>query len=102
MGQAVSELWKTLWNMRNTQKEYAFEINGVWYGSDHEVDHDGDSAIFEDFGIGNAYIASITLGLYADDVPEGAEIRRYVRLVNGNQASEWLSKGVFYDMYITY
>ena len=36
------------------------------------------------------------MGLYADDIPKGAEIKRYVRLVNGNQVSEWLPKGVFY------
>lgn len=96
MGQAVSELWKTLWNMRNTQREYAFEINGVWYGPDEEVEHNCDGAVFEDFGIGNAYIASLSLGLYADNIPRGAEIRRFVRLVNGDMVSEWLPKGVFY------
>ena len=96
MGQNVSELWKTLWNMRNTRHEYAFEISGVWYGSDHEVEHSADGALFEDFGIGNAYIASLALGLYANDVPKGAEIRRYVRLVNGDIVSEWLPKGVFF------
>lgn len=96
MGQAVSKLWETLWNMENTQKEYAFEINGVWYGKENEVTHDGDGAIFEDYGIGNAYIASISLGLFADDIPRGAEIKRYVRLVNGEQVSEWLQKGLFY------
>ena len=96
MGQAVSELWKTLWNMRNTRREYAFEINGVWYGPEQEVEHSADSSLFEDFGIGNAYVASLTLGLYASDIPRGAEIKRYVRLVNGEQISEWLPKGVFY------
>ena len=96
MGQAVSELWGKLWNMSNTQREYAFEINGVWYGPDHEVEHSADGSLFEDFGIGNAYISSLTLGLYADDVPKGAEIKRYVRLVNGDLVSEWLPKGVFF------
>ena len=96
MGQNVSELWKTLWNMGNTEQEFGFEINGVWYGSDQEVEHSVDGALFEDFGIGNAYTASLSLGLYADDVPKGAEIKRFIRLVNGDQASEWLPKGVFY------
>lgn len=96
MGQAVSDLWVTLWNTKNTRREYAFEIDGEWYGPDSEVEHNSDSSLFEDLGIGNAYIASLSLGLYADDIPKGAEIRRYVRLVNGDQVSEWLPKGVFY------
>ncbi len=96
MAQNVSELWKTLWEIRNTQREYAYAINGQWYGNADVVEHSGDSSIYEEFGIGNAYIASINLGLYADDIPKGAEIKRYVRLVNGDQVSEWLPKGVFY------
>ena len=96
MGQNVSELWKKLWNMRNTRREYAYEINGVWYGADQVTEHDSEGAVFEDFGIGNAYITSLTLGLYADDIPRGAEIKKYVRLVNGEQTSEWLPKGTFY------
>lgn len=96
MAQTTSELWKSLWEMRNTRQEYAYEINGIWYGDQEVVEHGGDSAIYEEFGIGNAYIASLSIGLYADDIPKGAEIKRYVRLVNGDQVSEWLPKGVFY------
>ena len=96
MAQNTSELWKTLWAMRNTRVEYAYEINGVWYGEADVVDRDGDSALYEEHGIGNACIASISLGLYADDIPKGAQIKKYVRLVNGDQSSEWLQKGVFY------
>lgn len=97
MAQNVSELWKTLWGMRNTQREYAFTINGTWYGEDDVVERRSDAALYEEYGIGNAYIASLNLELYADDIPEGAEIKRFVRLVNGDQASEWLQKGVFYS-----
>lgn len=96
MGQSVSELWKTLWNTEGTGKEYAFEINGVWYGKEAEVDHDTEAALFEDYGIGNAYIGSLRLGLYAPTIPKGAEIKRHVRLVNGDTVSEWIPKGVFY------
>ena len=96
MGQSVSELWKTLWNMGNTEKEYAFKIAGVAYYKDKIVEHNADDALFEDFGIGNAYIASLKLGVYADDIPKGAKIERFVRLVNGDQVSEWIPKGVFY------
>ena len=96
MGQAVSELWKTLWSKRDTQREYAFTINGVWYGPEQVVEHNGEASLYGEFSIGNAYIASLSLGLYAEDIPKRAEIRRYVRLVNGEQVSEWIPKGIFY------
>lgn len=96
MGQAVSALWESLWNMKGTERQFAFEINGVWYGPENEVEHSADGSIFEEFGVGNAYIASLTLGLYADNIPKGAEIKRFVRLINGDNVSEWLPKGVFY------
>lgn len=96
MGQAVSKLWETLWNTRDTRREYAFEINGVWYGPEKEVEHSVESALYEDFSIGNAYTSSITVNLYADDIPKGAKIKRFVRIVNGDTVSEWLPKGVFF------
>lgn len=96
MAQTTSELWKTLWGMRNTQIEYAFTINGTWYGDGDVVERKSDSALYEEHGIGNARIASLTIGLYAEDIPKGAEIKRFVRLVNGEQKSEWIPKGVFY------
>lgn len=96
MAQATSELWKTLWRTRNTVKEYKFEINDVEYGPEEEVEHTYSNGIFEDFGFGNAYTASLTLSLFADNIPRAATIRRYIRLRNGNQASEWLPKGTFF------
>ena len=96
MAQTTSELWKTLWRTRNTVKEYRFEINGVEYGPEEEVEHTYSNGIFEDFGFGNAYTASLTLSLFADNIPRAATIRRYIRLRNGNQASEWLPKGTFF------
>lgn len=96
MAQATSELWKTLWRTRNTVKEYKFEIGGVEYGPEVEVEHTCSNGVFEDFGFGSAYTASLTLGLFADSIPRGATIRRYIRLKNGAQVSEWLPKGVFF------
>jgi hypothetical protein len=96
MAQNVSELWTALWEMRNTQREYSFTINGIQYGKDEVVEQSAECSLHEEFGIGNAYIASLTLGLYAEDIPKGAEIKRFVRLVNGEQKSEWIPKGVFY------
>lgn len=96
MAQQTSSLWKALLRERNTEKEYAFDINGVWYGSEAEAGHSVDYSLFESFGIGNAMSAALTLDLYAEHIPRGAVIKRYIRLVNGSRASEWLSKGVFF------
>lgn len=96
MAQQTSELWKSLLRDRNAEKEYAFDINGVWYGAEAEVRHSVEGSLFESFGIGNAMSATLNLDLYADEFPRGAVIKRYVRLANGKQFSEWLPKGVFF------
>lgn len=96
MAQQTSALWKQLIQERNTEKEYAFDINGVWYGPEAEVSHSVDNSLYESFGIGNAMSATLNMSLYAPDIPRGAVIKRYVRLVNGSRASEWLPKGVFF------
>ncbi len=96
MAQTTSALWKSLARDRNTVREYAFDINGVWYGPEAEVAHSVSSSLFESFGIGNAMSATLTMSLYASEIPRGAVIKRYVRLTNGVQTSEWLPKGVFF------
>lgn len=96
MAQQTSSLWKALLRDRNTEKEYAFQIGNVWYGPETEVSHSVDAKLFESFGIGNAMSASLSLSLYAEEIPRGAVIQRYVRLVNGSRTSEWLPKGVFF------
>lgn len=96
MAQTTSALWKTLIRDRNANREYAFDINGVWYGPEAEVSHSVEYSLFDSFGIGNAMSGTLTLELYAEEIPRGAVIKRYVRLVNGNRSSEWLPKGVFF------
>ena len=96
MAQTTSELWKSLWRMPNTEREYKFEINGVEYGPDQEVEHSYSNGLFEDFGIGNAYTASLKISLFADNIPKAATIKRYIRLKNGTQVSEWIPKGTFF------
>ena len=96
MAQATSALWKTLWRTPGTEREYGFDINGVWYGPEQEVSHSTNSGLYEKFGFGNATIASLTLSLFADNIPRGATIRRFIRLRNGDQVSEWLPKGIFF------
>lgn len=96
MAQTTSALWKTLWRTKGTAREYGFDIAGTWYGPEREVSHSVDSGLYEQFGIGNAATAKLTLSLFADSIPRAAAIKRYVRLRNGEQASEWLPKGVFF------
>lgn len=96
MAQATSALWKELWRTKGTRQEYAFTINGVWYGPEAEVSHSVDSGLYESFSTGNAMSATLHLEIIAPEVPRGAKIQRFVRLVNGQRASEWLPKGVFW------
>lgn len=96
MAQNTSELWKILWRTKGVEREYQFEIDGVVYGPENEVEHTVSSGLFENFGIGNAVTASLTLSLYADNVPKGATIKRFIRLRSEDQVSEWLPKGEFF------
>lgn len=98
MAQTTSPLWKELLALNGTAREYAFDINGSWYGpeEDAEVSHSVSSELYSEFGIGNAASAKLSLVIWADDIPKGSTIRRYVRLRYGDQVSEWLPKGVFY------
>ena len=94
--QSVSELWRTLRALPDTETEWRFDINGVTYGPENEVSHDANHALFSEFGFGNATCGGLNLQLYADNIPKGAEIKRFCRLVNGAQVSEWLPMGVYY------
>lgn len=96
MAQSTSALWKTLWQTRGTRQEFGFDVEGVWYGPEAEIDHSVDSGLYEEYSIGNATTAKMTLKIYTDLVPRAATIKRYVRLRNGSQVSEWIPKGVFF------
>lgn len=96
MAQQTSALWKSLWRMKNTIREYGFDIAGTWYGPEDEVTHTADNGLYEEFSIGNASTASLTVSLFADDIPRAAVVKRYIRLRNGGQVSEWLPKGVYF------
>lgn len=96
MAQTTSALWKALWRTKGTAREYQFDIAGKLYGPDAEVSHSVDSGLYEQFGIGGAATAKLAISLFADNIPKGAVIKRYIRLRNGERASEWLPKGVFF------
>lgn len=94
--QTTSTLWRELYEAYGTTYEYKFEINGVTYGEDVLISHSVESSLYEDFGIGNASTAELKLSLLASDIPRGATVKRFIRLVNGDRVSEWLQKGVFF------
>lgn len=96
MGQTTSALWLELLHTAGTEREYKFVINGVEYGKDAEVSHSVESQLFEDFGIGNACCATLKMSLYADNIPRAATIKRYLRLTNGEQYTDWIPKGTFF------
>lgn len=96
MAQVTSDLWKDLWTRRNVKKEYQFDVDGTIYDSDSEISHSVDHELFEGFGFGNATIAKLTLSVVADNIPRGATVKRYVRLAEGEEVSEWLPAGVFF------
>lgn len=96
MGQKTSALWHDLLHKPGTEREYRFVINDVEYGKNAEVSHSVESQLFEAFGIGNACCATLKLAVVADNIPRGATINRYLRLVNGTQATAWIPKGTFF------
>lgn len=96
MGQTTSALWRELLHAPGTEREYKFDVAGTEYGKDAEVSHSVESQLFEEFGIGNACCATLKLAVIADNIPRAATIKRYLRLVNGTQATAWIPKGVFF------
>lgn len=96
MAQTTSALWKQLWRTKGTVREYRFYINDTLYGPEAEVEHSVEKTLFDEFGIGNAVSATLTLKVLAGDVPKSATIRREVRLKNGDTVSEWIPKGTFF------
>lgn len=96
MGQTTSALWRELLHKPGTEREYKFTIAGTEYGKDAEVSHSVESQLFEEFGIGNACCATLKLAVIAGNIPRGATIKRSLRLVNGSQATAWISKGTFF------
>lgn len=96
MAQQTSELWKRLVRDPDTRREYRVKINGVEYGEDALIAHSVTGGLFEQLGIGHAAAAVLNLTLVAPDVPRGASVARDVRLVLGDEVSEWLPKGRFF------
>lgn len=70
---------------------YKFTVNGTEYTQDVEKSHSVTPILFEKLSIGNAASAVLSYQGYLDDVPDEAEIRRFIE-VDG----EWKPAGVFF------
>lgn len=96
---SVSDLWRTLLASPGHRKEVKLVIAGVTYGEDKIVDGSLriDGGLYSDFGIGNCCARQIDFEIYPQGtIPRQAQIEVYVRLVLGEQVSEWIPKGVFF------
>lgn len=95
----VSDLWRTLLASPGHRKEVKLVIAGVTYGEDKIVDGSLriDGGLYSDFGIGNCCARQIEFEIYPQGtIQRQAQIEVYVRLVLGEQVSEWIPKGVFF------
>ena len=96
---SVSDLWRMLLASPGHRKEVKLVIEGVTYGEDKIVDGSLriDGGLYSDFGIGNCCARQIDFEIYPQGtIPRQAKIEVYVRLVLGEQVSEWIPKGVFF------
>lgn len=91
----TSELWQTL-RSNNANVEYKWNVGGIDYGAEAEISHSVEHALFDDFGIGNATIAKLTLRVVADNIQRSSRVQRYIRLTDGENTSEWVKAGTFW------
>lgn len=95
----VSDLWQQMLADPAHAVEAKLKIEGVEYGEDQIVRKSlmVYGGLYSTFGIGNCCARQIDFEIYPQGtIPRQAKIEVYVRLVLGEQASEWIPKGVFY------
>lgn len=95
--QPTSDLYKSILQNPAHYKEIKLYIAGVEYGMDSIISCSTSGGIFPTPGIGNCASRQIDLEFFPiDTIPRQAKIQVFVRLVYGEQSSEWLPKGVFF------
>lgn len=95
----ASNLWQQMLADPAHAVEAKLKIAGVEYGEDQIVRKSlmVYGGLYSTFGIGNCCARQIDFEIYPQgDIPRQARIEVYVRLVLGEQASEWIPKGVFF------
>ena len=95
----VSDLWRQILADPAHAVEAKLKIAGVEYGEDQIVRKSlmVYGGLYSTFGIGNCCARQIEFEIYPQGtIPRQAQIDVYVRLVLGEQVSEWIPKGVFF------
>ena len=93
----TSELYKTILQNPNHEKEIKLNIAGVEYGMGNIISCSTSGGIFSEPGIGNCTSRQIQLEIFPiEEIPRQAQIQIFVRLVLSEQISEWIPKGVFF------
>lgn len=93
----TNELYKTILQNPNHEKEIKLNIAGVEYGMGNIISCSTSGGIFSEPGIGNCTSRQIQLEIFPlEEIPRQAQIQIFVRLVLSEQISEWIPKGVFF------
>lgn len=97
--QPVSALYRQLLLAPGTYKEHRVVIAGTTYGQSQIISLRTSANLFAEntMGVGGAVAKEIDLILRAPGtIPRMAQMIPAYRLVNGEQQSEWIQKGVFW------
>lgn len=95
--QTTSELYKQILSDPNHYKETKIVIAGTGYGQGNIVSVRTSGGLYTTPGIGNCAARQIDLSILPiGEIPRQAQIKVYVRVVLGEQSSEWIPKGVFF------
>lgn len=95
--QTTSELYKQILSDPGHHKETKLDIAGTEYTEANIVSVETSGGLYTTPGIGNCAARQINLEvLPLSAIPRQAQIKVYVRLVLGEQSSEWIPKGTFF------
>lgn len=95
--QTTSDLYKQILADPDHYKETKLDIAGTEYTEANIVSVETSGGLYTTPGIGNCSARQINLEvLPIGTIPRQAQIKVYVRLVLGEQASEWIPKGTFF------
>lgn len=93
---ATTDLYNSLWDGEN-QKEVKLVIAGTEYTMENLVSVSVTRQLFEELSIGNAASGQINLQILPlGEIPRQARVEVFVRLTDGDKASEWIPKGVYF------
>ena len=96
--QETSELYKSLL-ARNARKEVQIDVEGEIYGENRIVSLRTSGGLFKEntLGVGGTVAKQIDLAIRNyGSIPKRAKLIPSYRLVDGDEVSEWIQKGVFY------